>query len=213
MTKPVSKHPDWRPENAGPEFAVRIVSAGAVAANPARAPRPPRRRQLVPEDYAGGVLRGDRSLLAQTITLVESDAPARIAEAQGVLARLLPHTGRSVRLGITGVPGAGKSSLIEVFGTWLCRQGKKIAVLAVDPSSSVSRGSILGDKTRMEQLAREANAFIRPSPSGGALGGVARKTRETILVCEAAGYEVILVETVIYRYQLCIVFTRHELRL
>jgi LAO/AO transport system kinase len=196
MTKPSSEHPDWGPENAGPEFAVRIVPAGAAAANPARTPRPPRRRNLSPEDYAGGVLSGNRSLLARTITLVESDATARIAEAQGVLARLLPHTGRSVRLGITGVPGAGKSSLIEVFGTWLCRQGKKVAVLAVDPSSSISRGSILGDKTRMEQLAREAGAFIRPSPSGGALGGVARKTRETILVCEAAGYEVILVETV-----------------
>ncbi len=142
------------------------------------------------------MLRADRTLLAQTITVVESDAAARIAEAQSILALLLPRTGRSVRVGITGVPGAGKSSLIEVFGTWLCRQGRKVAVLAVDPSSSVSHGSILGDKTRMEQLAREPNAFIRPSPSGGALGGVARKTRETILVCEAAGYDVILVETV-----------------
>jgi len=148
------------------------------------------------EAYAEGVRRGDRALLAQAITLIESDASARIDEAQALLANLLPHTGRSVRIGITGVPGAGKSSLIEALGTWLCRQGKKVAVLAVDPSSSISRGSILGDKTRMEQLAREPNAFIRPSPSSGALGGVARKTRETILVCEAAGYEVILVETV-----------------
>ena len=194
MTKPVHSHPDWRPEKAGPEFAVRIVPAAAPT--PVRAPRPPRRRRLSPEEYAGGVRRGDRSLLAQAITLIESDASARIDEAQAVLANLLPHTGRSVRIGITGVPGAGKSSLIEALGTWLCRQGKKVAVLAVDPSSSISRGSILGDKTRMEQLAREPNAFIRPSPSSGALGGVARKTRETILVCEAAGYEVILVETV-----------------
>jgi LAO/AO transport system kinase len=190
------EHPDWRPEDAGPEFAVRIVPARAGTMNAARAPRPPRRRQFSPEEFAQGVLSANRSMLAQTITVVESDAAARIAEAQNILALLLPHTGRSVRVGITGVPGSGKSSLIEVFGTWLCRQGRKVAVLAVDPSSSVSHGSILGDKTRMEQLAREPNAFIRPSPSGGALGGVARKTRETILVCEAAGYDVILVETV-----------------
>ena len=196
MTKPVHAHPDWRPENAGSEFAARIVPAGAKASCPAKSSHVPRRRRLSPEEYAEGVRRGDRALLAQAITLIESDAFARIDEAQAVLANLLPHTGRSVRIGITGVPGAGKSSLIEALGTRLCRQGKKVAVLAVDPSSSISRGSILGDKTRMEQLAREPNAFIRPSPSGGALGGVARKTRETILVCEAAGYEVILVETV-----------------
>jgi len=189
-------HPDWRPEGAGPEFAVRIVPARPAATSPTRAVRPSRRRQITPAEHAQGVLRSDRTLLAQTITVVESDAAARIAEAQSILALLLPHTGRSVRIGITGVPGAGKSSLIEAFGTWLCRHGRKVAVLAVDPSSSVSHGSILGDKTRMEQLAREPNAFIRPSPSGGAMGGVARKTRETILVCEAAGYDVILVETV-----------------
>lgn len=196
MTKPSSPHPDWRPENAGPEFAVRIVPAGARPSPRVKSPHLPRRRHHSPEEYAEGVLGGDRSLLAQAITLIESDAPARIEEAQAVLARLLPHAGRAVRIGITGVPGAGKSSLIEAWGTWLCRQGRKVAVLAVDPSSSVSRGSILGDKTRMEQLAREPNAFIRPSPSGGALGGVARKTRETILVCDAAGYGIILVETV-----------------
>ena len=196
MAQPPSHHPDWRPENAGPEFAVRIVPARPAAAQGAAATPPARRRHPAPDECAEGVLRGDRSLLAQAITLVESDAPARIDQAQAVLARLLPRTGGSVRVGITGTPGAGKSSLIETLGTWLCRQGKKVAVLAVDPSSSISRGSILGDKTRMEQLAREANAFIRPSPSGGALGGVARKTRETILVCEAAGYDVILVETI-----------------
>ncbi|HUL54874.1 MAG TPA: methylmalonyl Co-A mutase-associated GTPase MeaB [Opitutaceae bacterium] len=194
MTKPSSLHPAWRPENAGPEYAARIVPGGGRSA--AKTKSPPRRRRLSPEEYAAGVLGGDRALLAQTITVVESDATARITEAQAVLARLLPHAGRAVRIGITGVPGAGKSSLIEAWGTQLCGQGRRVAVLAVDPSSSVSRGSILGDKTRMEQLAREPNAFIRPSPSGGALGGVARKTRETILVCEAAGYEIILVETV-----------------
>ncbi len=191
-----SQRPDWQPAGAGPEFAVRIVPAKAAAAHPAGSPSPAHRRRHTAEDYAEGVRRGDRALLAQAITLIESNASARIDEAQAVLGRLLPHTGRSVRIGITGVPGAGKSSLIEALGTWLCRQGKQVAVLAVDPSSSISGGSILGDKTRMEQLAREANAFIRPSPSGGALGGVARKTRETILVCEAAGYAVILVETV-----------------
>jgi LAO/AO transport system kinase len=190
------EHPDWRPEKAGPEFAVRIVPGGVRPSPKVKPPHPSRRRHFSPEEYAAGVLGGDRALLAQAITLIESDAAARIDEAQAVLARLLPHTGRAVRIGITGVPGAGKSSLIEAWGTRLCRQGRKVAVLAVDPSSSISRGSILGDKTRMEQLAREPNAFIRPSPSGGALGGVARKTRETILVCEAAGYEIILVETV-----------------
>lgn len=190
------EHPDWRPEDAGPEFAVRIVPARAAPKAAAGSARPPRRRRFSAEEYARGVLSADRSLLAQAITVVESDAAARIVEAQRILALLLPHTGRSVRVGITGVPGAGKSSLIDVLGTWLCRQGRKVAVLAVDPSSCVSHGSILGDKTRMEQLAREPNAFIRPSPSGSAPGGVARKTRETILVCEAAGYDVILVETV-----------------
>ena len=188
--------PDWQPPDAGPEFAARIVPARRGEAHATGAAHAARRRRHSAEEFAAGVRRGDRSMLAQAITLIESDASARIDEAQAVLARLLPETGRSVRIGITGVPGAGKSSLIEALGTALCRQGRKVAVLAVDPSSSVSGGSILGDKTRMEQLAREPLAFIRPSPSGGASGGVARKTRETILVCEAAGYEVILVETV-----------------
>ncbi len=193
---PASSRPDWQPPDAGPEFAARIVPAGGSVVPAAGAAHGARRRRHTADELAEGVRRGDRSLLAQAITLIESDASARIDEAQAVLAKLLPDTGRSVRLGITGVPGAGKSSFIEALGTTLCRQGRKVAVLAVDPSSSVSGGSILGDKTRMEQLAREPLAFIRPSPSGGASGGVARKTRETILVCEAAGYEVILVETV-----------------
>ncbi len=204
MTTPASTHPERRPADAGPEFAASIRRgadprttgpAGGVGRAPAPSHRP-HRRHLTPEEYAAGVLRGDRSVLAQAITLVESDHPDRIELAQAVLARLLPHTGHSVRIGITGVPGAGKSTLIEALGLWLCGHGRKVAVLAVDPTSSVSRGSILGDKTRMEGLARETNAFIRPSPTGGALGGVGRKTRETILVCEAAGHDVILVETV-----------------
>ena len=132
-------------------------------------------------------------MLARTITLVESNAPTHFELAQAVIGRLLPLSGKSVRIGITGVPGAGKSTLIETLGLLLTGQGHKVAVLAVDPTSSVTGGSILGDKTRMEGLARDPNAFIRPSPTGGTLGGVARKTRETILVCEAAGFDVILV--------------------
>jgi LAO/AO transport system kinase len=156
----------------------------------------PRRRTLTAEGYVQGVLRGDRATLARAITLVESDAAAHQALAQEVLRQLLPHSGRSVRVGITGVPGVGKSTLIERLGVQLLAAGKRIAVLAIDPSSSLTRGSILGDKTRMAQLSQAEHAFIRPSPTGGALGGVTRKTREAILVCEAAGYDTILVETV-----------------
>ncbi|RDU35191.1 methylmalonyl Co-A mutase-associated GTPase MeaB [Neobacillus piezotolerans] len=148
------------------------------------------------ESLASGILAGERSALARGITLVESNAGHHFKEAQALLQKLLPHSGNSVRIGITGVPGAGKSTIIEAFGSYLCGLGHKVAVLAVDPSSTVSGGSILGDKTRMENLSREPNAFIRPSPSGGKLGGVHRKTRESMLLCEAAGFDVILVETV-----------------
>lgn len=156
----------------------------------------PRRRQLSVAEYVEGVLARDRTILARAITLVESNAPAHAVMAQEVLRQLLPHTGNSIRIGITGVPGVGKSTFIEALGMFLCQNGHRLAVLAVDPSSTVTRGSILGDKTRMELLSREPNAFIRPSPSGGTLGGVTRKSRETILVCEAAGFDVLLVETV-----------------
>nr|WP_240689124.1 methylmalonyl Co-A mutase-associated GTPase MeaB [Ammoniphilus sp. YIM 78166] len=159
-------------------------------------PSVPRRRRLTTEEYVQGVIAQNRTVLAQTITLVESNASLHRDQAQEVLTKLLPHTGNSIRIGITGVPGAGKSTFIESFGTYLCSQGHRVAVLAVDPSSSVTRGSILGDKTRMEQLSRNPHAFVRPSPAGTTLGGVARKTRETMLVCEAAGFDVILVETV-----------------
>jgi len=154
------------------------------------------RKPLTVDDYVEGVLSGDRVMLARTITLIESSAKKHRDLAEEVLKRLMPHTGNSIRVGITGVPGAGKSTLIEAFGSMLCEDGHKVAVLAIDPSSSVTGGSILGDKTRMEKLARNPKAFVRPSPSGGTLGGVTRKTRETMLVCEAAGYDVILIETV-----------------
>jgi LAO/AO transport system kinase len=155
-----------------------------------------RRRLLSAAEYVDGVLSGDRVLLARAITLIESNAAAHQELAQEVLTALLPRRCRSVRVGITGVPGAGKSTLIELLGTSLTARGHKVAVTAVDPSSSVTGGSILGDKTRMEKLAADPDAFIRPAPSGGTLGGVARKTRETVLLFEAAGFDVILVETV-----------------
>lgn len=142
------------------------------------------------------LLAGQRRALAKAITLVESSRDADREAAQTLLQAALPHSGHSMRIGISGSPGVGKSTFIEAFGRHLIQQGHKVAVLAVDPSSPVSGGSILGDKTRMEELSREPNAFIRPSPSAGALGGVAQKTRETKLLCEAAGYDVILVETV-----------------
>jgi len=153
----------------------------------------------VDQQLVDGVLaRGpaQRRALAKTITLIESTRPDHQQRAQQVLNALLPHTGRAIRIGISGVPGAGKSTFIEALGTWLIDQGKRLAVLAVDPSSTVSGGSILGDKTRMEQLCQREEAFIRPSPSAGSLGGVAEKTREAMLACEAAGYDVIIVETV-----------------
>lgn len=154
------------------------------------------RRQLSTQNYVQGVLDRDRTILARAITLIESNAPVHQQQAQEVLRLLLPHTGGSIRVGITGVPGVGKSTFIEALGCYLCERDHRVAVLAVDPSSQVSKGSILGDKTRMECLSSAENSFIRPSPAGSTLGGVARKTRETMLLCEAAGFDVVLVETV-----------------
>jgi LAO/AO transport system kinase len=156
----------------------------------------PRRSRLTPEEYVEGVLAGDRVIVGRAITLVESNAPAHQDTAREVLKRLVPRTGNAMRVGITGIPGVGKSTFIEALGGYLLEEGHFPAVLAVDPTSARTGGSILGDKTRMERLARDKRCFIRPSPSGGTLGGVARKTRETILILEAAGYDVILVETV-----------------
>jgi LAO/AO transport system kinase len=148
------------------------------------------------EALVAGVRAGERRALAKVITLVESTRPDHQQRAQAVLGALLPETGNSIRLGISGVPGVGKSTFIEALGMYLIERGQKLAVLAVDPSSSVTGGSILGDKTRMELLSQQTSAFIRPSPSSGSLGGVAAKTREALLLCEAAGYEVVIVETV-----------------
>lgn len=146
--------------------------------------------------YVQGVTSQNRLVMAKTITLIESTLPAHQETARAVMDALLPHTGKAVRLGITGVPGAGKSTFIESFGMMLTEKGLRVAVLAVDPSSPRTGGSILADKTRMEKLSVNEQAFIRPSPSSGTLGGVARKTRETMMICEAAGYDVIMVETV-----------------
>ncbi|PTX99049.1 methylmalonyl Co-A mutase-associated GTPase MeaB [Opitutus sp. ER46] len=187
--------PDWVPENAGPAFATRVMQ-GATPVASARAGSGIKRRQLSLDEYAEGVLAGQRTILGRAITLIESNAAHHQEQAQQLLSRLLPHTGKSRRIGITGIPGAGKSTFIEAFGCHLTELGHKVAVLAIDPSSTLTGGSILGDKVRMEKLSQQPNAFIRPSPSGGSLGGVARKTREAMLVCEAAGFDVVIVETV-----------------
>jgi LAO/AO transport system kinase len=155
-----------------------------------------RRRALSAEDYADGVLAGDRAMLGRAITLIESGKGEHAGPAQDLLQRLLPHTGKAHRIGITGVPGVGKSTAIDQLGMNLVEQGHRVAVLAIDPTSTRTGGSILGDKTRMTRLAQSREAFIRPSPTSGTLGGVARKTRETIALVEAAGFDVVIVETV-----------------
>lgn len=171
-----------QPEAMNPNIAARLKSL--------------RKRDLTVDDYVEGILKGDINILSQAITLVESARPEHQLIAQEVINRCLPSSGRSVRIGITGVPGAGKSTFIESFGKHLTHEGHRIAVLAIDPSSERSKGSILGDKTRMEELSCDPHAYIRPSPSAGSLGGVARKTREAMILCETAGFDIILIETV-----------------
>ena len=185
------------PENSA-EYKGLTVNAG-VQNLPSVNPYATFRRKktvLTPEEYFEGIRRGDMTILSQAVTLVESNLLADQAIAQKVIELCLPYAGNSIRVGITGVPGAGKSTFIEALGSELCDQGKKLAVLAIDPSSERSKGSILGDKTRMEKLSQRREAFIRPSPTAGSLGGVARKTRESIILCEAAGFDKIFVETV-----------------
>jgi len=155
-----------------------------------------RKRQLSVDEYVEGILNGNVTILSRAVTMVESARPEHQQIAQQIIERCLPHAGKSIRLGITGVPGAGKSTFIESMGMHIISKGGKLAVLAIDPSSERSKGSILGDKTRMEKLSGEKDAYIRPSPSAGSLGGVARKTRETIILCEAAGFDTIFIETV-----------------
>ena len=155
-----------------------------------------KRKKLTSNDYVEGILAGNRMILSRAVTLVESIKPEHQELAQEIIYRCLPYSGKSIRLGITGVPGAGKSTFIEALGKHITKQGGNLAVLAIDPSSERSKGSILGDKTRMEELSTDKNAYIRPSPSAGSLGGVARKTRETVILCEAAGFNTIFIETV-----------------
>ena len=185
------------PEN-DPAYKGLTVNEGvddAPVVNPYRQKKI-KRRPYTSQEFVTGILAGNITMLSQAVTLVESSLPEHQLIAQEVIEKCLPYAGKSIRLGITGVPGAGKSTFIEALGMSLVRTGHKLAVLAIDPSSERSKGSILGDKTRMEELSVAKNAFIRPSPSAGSLGGVARKTRESIVLCEAAGFDTIFVETV-----------------
>lgn len=187
----------YHPEN-DPAYQGLSVNAGVdnmPTVNPYKLPGR-KRRQFTAAEYVEGILSGNLTMLSQAVTLVESSLNEHQQIAQEVIEKCLPYAGNAIRLGITGVPGAGKSTFIEALGMHLVRKQKKLAVLAIDPSSERSKGSILGDKTRMEELSVAKNAFIRPSPSAGSLGGVARKTRESIILCEAAGFDTIFVETV-----------------
>lgn len=189
------EHPENNEEYKG--LAVNKGIAQPTTINPyLKLQRQPKRRQWTVNEYVEGIVKGDVTMLSQAVTLVESVKPDHQAVAQEVIEKCLPYSGKSVRIGISGVPGAGKSTSIDVFGLEVLEKGGKLAVLAIDPSSERSKGSILGDKTRMEKLSVHPDSFIRPSPSAGSLGGVARKTRETIILCEAAGFDKIFVETV-----------------
>lgn len=190
------EHPENSPEYEGLKVNKGIEQPEPMNPNIAARLKNIKKKTLTTEDYVEGILKGNINILSQAITLVESSKIEHQQIAQEVIKRCLPSSGGSVRIGITGVPGAGKSTFIESFGKYLTGQGHKIAVLAIDPSSERSKGSILGDKTRMEELSCDPNAYIRPSPSAGSLGGVARKTREAMILCEVAGFDIILIETV-----------------
>ncbi len=174
----------------------RITRPPSVSEDSVKKLKQKKKRLLSVDKYIEGIFKGDRIILSQAITLIESTLHDHNKIAQEIIERCIPHSGQTIRIGITGVPGAGKSTFIEALGLKLVRKKQKLAILAIDPSSERSSGSILGDKTLMTALSNEPNAFIRPSPSAGTLGGVARKTRETIVLCEAAGYNVIFIETV-----------------
>ncbi|MCL1827717.1 MAG: methylmalonyl Co-A mutase-associated GTPase MeaB [Candidatus Cloacimonetes bacterium] len=189
-----NKKPEWTPENAGREFASSVMPPETYGQAPVL--QNPKKTEMTLSEYKEGILSKDKTVLARAITLIESNAEKHFDTAQSLIKEIMPYTGKSIRVGITGVPGAGKSTFIESLGMYLIANGKFPAILAIDPSSTVSKGSILGDKTRMETLSKSDKAFIRPSPSSGNLGGVGRKTRETMLLCEAAGFDVILIETV-----------------
>ncbi|MBB3188330.1 methylmalonyl Co-A mutase-associated GTPase MeaB [Microbacter margulisiae] len=182
-----------------PKYKGLVVNDGIVqppSVNPyLQSQRIKKRKQYSAAEIVDGIVKGNRVILSQAVTLIESELPEHEIIAQEIIERCLPYSGNSIKIGITGVPGAGKSTFIEALGMFLVQQGHQLAVLAIDPSSERTKGSILGDKTRMIELSRQPNAFIRPSPSAGTLGGVARKTRETILLCEAAGFNTIFVET------------------
>ena len=186
------EHPENSDEYKGLTVNSGVISPGSINPYLKRKDRP----TLSVQDYVDGIVKGNVTVLSQAVTLVESLKPEHQAIAQEVIEKCLPYSGNSVRIGISGVPGAGKSTSIDAFGLHVLKDGGKLAVLAIDPSSERTKGSILGDKTRMERLAVHPKAFIRPSPSAGSLGGVARKTRETIVLCEAAGFDKIFVETV-----------------
>lgn len=187
--------PEWAPDNDNYEFASSVVT-GIENFSKSETNKPKSGKTLNVNDYVSGIINRDRAVLARAITLIESNSEAHSNMAQEILEKVLPDSGKSIRIAITGAPGAGKSTFIDTFGTFLCDKGYNVAVLAIDPSSSLTKGSILGDKTRMENLSRNDNAFIRPSPSSGTLGGVAGKTRESIFLCEAFGFDIIIIETI-----------------
>lgn len=195
MKKQNELKPDWHDEKREDKFAVKVIPAEKKEIKEVKTV-PIKKNELPVDELAEKILARERSALARGITLIESNSEKHAESAKKLIEKIMPHTGKSLRIGVSGIPGAGKSTLIEALGLKLIEEGHRVAVLAVDPSSSLTKGSILGDKTRMEKLSREENCFIRPSPSGGTLGGVTRKSRETIMLCEAAGYDVILIETV-----------------
>ncbi len=188
------KHPENSPDYKGLKVNKGIKQMPSV--NPDAAKKFIKRKQLSAKEYIKGILDGDIIILSRAVTLIESARFDHQSLAQEIITGCLPHSGKSMRIGITGVPGAGKSTFIEALGMHVIGKGRRVAVLAIDPSSSRSNGSILGDKTRMEKLSTNKNAYIRPTPSAGSLGGVARKTKETIILCEAAGFDTIIIETV-----------------